>query len=57
MDVMIKLGTAAYVLMGLDVHVPPDASGNGNKWKNFGINSQILASQWVTFNIAVEKKN
>ena len=52
---MTKSGTAAYVLAGLDVRVPPDTTSDGNEWKIFGMNSQILASQWVTFNIAVEE--
>lgn len=54
LDVMIKSGMAAYVLAGIEVRVPPEASGDGNEWKNYGINSQILADQWTTFNVAVE---
>ena len=55
LDFLIKSATPAYVLAGLEVRVPSDASNDGSAWKNFGLNCQPLASQWTSFNIAVEK--
>jgi len=54
-DFMIKSGMATYVLAGIEVRVPPDASKDGKVWKNYGMNSQLLADQWTAFNIAVEE--
>lgn len=53
-EFMLKSGMPAYVLAGLEVRVPSKVSKDGRQWKNFGMNSQPLASQWTSFNIAVE---
>lgn len=54
LDFFLKNATPEYVLAGMEVRVPSDSSQDGKEWKNFGMNSQPLASQWTTFDIAVE---
>jgi hypothetical protein len=55
LDIFLKSAVPAYVLAGLEVRVPSDASMDGREWKNFGVNCQPLASQWSGFEIAAEK--
>ncbi|GFH47163.1 hypothetical protein CTEN210_03638 [Chaetoceros tenuissimus] len=47
-------GIPSYVLAGIEVRVPSHIAKDGREWKNFGMNSQPLASQWTTFDIAIE---
>lgn len=54
LDIFMKSASPAYLLAGVEVRVPPSASKDGREWKNFGMNSQPLATQWTAFNIAVE---
>mmetsp|Transcript_10397 Transcript_10397/g.15736 ORF Transcript_10397/g.15736 Transcript_10397/m.15736 type:complete len:334 (-) Transcript_10397:15-1016(-) len=53
-EFLLKSAMPTYVLAGLEVRVPSKVSKDGRHWKNFGMNSQPLASQWTSFNIAVE---
>ena len=54
LDVFMSSATPSYLLAGLEVRVPPSSSKDGKEWKNFGMNSQPMASQWTSFGIAVE---
>lgn len=54
LDVLMKAGTPNYALAGLNVRVPGRASADGTEWRNYGLNSQPLAAQWMTFGVAVE---
>uniref|UniRef100_A0A7R9W4N0 Uncharacterized protein n=1 Tax=Pseudictyota dubia TaxID=2749911 RepID=A0A7R9W4N0_9STRA len=54
LDVLLKGGTPNYALAGLNVRVPRKASSDGKSWRNYGLNSQPLASQWTAFGISVE---
>jgi len=54
LDFLVNSGVPTYVLAGVEMKVPSGASMDGSEWKNFGMNSQPLASQWTTFGIAVE---
>jgi hypothetical protein len=54
LDVFIKSASPAYILAGLEARVPPSCSKDGKEWRNFGMNSQLLATQWTTFGFAVE---
>jgi hypothetical protein len=49
LDVILHNGLPKYACGGLAVRVPPEASADGKEWRNFGLNSQPLASQWTTF--------
>ena len=55
LDVFIKAASPAYLLAGVEVRVPSSCSQDGQVWKNFGINSQPIASQWTSFGIAIEQ--
>ncbi len=56
LDVFIKSGALpSYILAGIEVRVPSSCSMDGKEWKNFGMNSQPLASQWTSFGIAIEQ--
>eukprot|EP00979_Chaetoceros_neogracilis_P006986 scaffold1434_cov133-Chaetoceros_neogracile.AAC.8 len=54
LDFLVKDAVPTYVLAGVEMRVPSESSMDGREWKNFGMNSQPLASQWTTFGIAVE---
>lgn len=54
LDVILKSGYPAYASGGMDVRVPPEASADGQEWRNYGMNSQPMARQWTTFGFAVE---
>lgn len=55
LDVFIKTASPAYLLAGVEVRVPSSCSQDGQVWKNFGMNSQPIASQWTNFGIAIEQ--
>jgi hypothetical protein len=54
-EVLLKGSIPSYILAGAEVRVPFGVSKDGMEWKNFGMNSQPLASQWTAFQIAVEQ--
>lgn len=54
LDVFMNSASPSYVLAGLEVRVPPSSSKDGKEWKNFGMKSQPIASQWTAFGLAVE---
>ena len=54
LDVLMQNGSPKYAMAGLSVRVPENVSGDGNDWRNYGMNSQPLAGQWTTFAFAVE---
>lgn len=49
LDVVLRSGVPTYVLAGLNVRVPPEASSNHVEWWNYGLHSQPLARQWMAF--------
>lgn len=53
-EFLVSSGIPSYVLAGIEVRVPSHIAKDGREWKNFGMNSQPLASQWTTFDIAIE---
>lgn len=55
LDVFVKGGIPSLVMAGMQIRVPPGASMDGKEWRNFGRNSQPLASLWTSFSMAVEK--
>ncbi len=54
LDVFMNSASPSYLLAGLQVRVPPSSSKDGQEWKNFGMKSQPIASQWTSFGLAVE---
>ena len=54
LDLLIQSGAPKYAFAGLNVRVPEHASADGGDWRNYGLSSQPLASQWTTFAFAVE---
>ena len=54
LDVLMQNGSPKYAMAGLSVRVPENVSGDGDDWRNYGMNSQPLAGQWTTFAFAVE---
>lgn len=54
LDFFIKSAVPSLVMAGIEVRVPPDVSMDGKEWRNFGKNSQPLASTWTSFQMAVE---
>jgi hypothetical protein len=55
LDIFIKSGAVpSYVLAGVETRVPSSSSKDGHVWKNFGMNSQPIASQWTDFSLVVE---
>lgn len=60
LNVLFRNGMLSYVSAGLDVRVPHTTSdGDGEEevtsWRNYGMNSQPIARQWTTLDIAMEK--
>jgi len=59
MNVLFRSGSLSYVSVGLDVRVPHENENNGDgdveSWRNYGMNSQPIARQWTTLEIAMEK--
>lgn len=61
MNVLFRSGILSYVSVGLDVRVPHSNNGNDDddvvieSWRNYGMNSQPIARQWTTLDIAMEK--
>lgn len=63
MNVLYRSGFLSYVSVGLDVRVPHSSDENGkdgaagvvSSWRNYGLNSQPIARQWTTLDIAMEK--
>ncbi len=51
LNVMLKQGVLSYASPGLDVRVPHD----GGSWRNYGMNSQPIARQWTSLEIAMEQ--
>lgn len=56
MNVLFRNGMLSYVSAGLDVRVPHGESDDGSvaTWRNYGMNSQPIARQWTTLDIAME---
>jgi len=54
-EVLLKGSIPSYILAGAEARVPSQVSKDGREWKNFGMNSQPLASQWTSFQLAVEQ--
>ena len=56
LSVLFRNGMLSYVSAGLDVRVPQTQSdGSIATWRNYGLNSQPIARQWTTLDIALEK--
>jgi hypothetical protein len=55
LDFFVKSGIPSLVMAGIQIRVPPEASMDGKEWRNFGRNSQPLASLWTSFQMAVER--
>ena len=63
LNVLFRNGMLSYVSAGLDVRVPyiedenkVDEKGDViSSWRNYGLNSQPIARQWTTLDIAMEK--
>jgi hypothetical protein len=55
LGIIMKNSIPSYVLAGVEVRVPANISKDGEEWRNFGMNSQPLASQWSDFDIAAEQ--
>ena len=70
LNVLFRNGMLSYVSAGLDVRVPhhrskkdevgeecddDDDDGMISSWRNYGLNSQPIAKQWTTLDIAMEK--
>mmetsp|Transcript_12192 Transcript_12192/g.22854 ORF Transcript_12192/g.22854 Transcript_12192/m.22854 type:complete len:359 (+) Transcript_12192:36-1112(+) len=55
LDFFVKNGIPSLVMAGIQIRVPPESSMDGKEWRNFGRNSQPLASLWTSFQMAVEK--
>ena len=59
LNVLFRNGMLSYVSAGLDVRVPCkkiDEDGDAiSSWRNYGLNSQPIARQWTTLDIAMEK--
>ena len=53
-DVLLRGGVPSYAMAGLNVRVPPTASKDSSEWRNYGLCSQPLASQWMPFGMAVD---
>ena len=51
LNVMFRQGVLSYISPGLDVRVPH----NGGSWRNYGMNSQPIARQWTSLEIAMEQ--
>ena len=51
LNVMFKQGVLSYASPGLDVRVPH----NSGSWRNYGMNSQPIARQWTSLEIAMEQ--
>ena len=51
LNVMFKQGVLSYASPGLDVRVPH----NDGSWRNYGMNSQPIAKQWTSLEIAMEQ--
>ncbi|KAK1738255.1 hypothetical protein QTG54_010924 [Skeletonema marinoi] len=51
LNVMFKQGVLSYASPGLDVRVPH----NDGSWRNYGMNSQPIARQWTSLEIAMEQ--
>jgi hypothetical protein len=49
LDIVLRSGVPTYVLAGLNVRVPPEASSDHTEWWNYGLHSQPLARQWMAF--------
>jgi len=55
LSVLFRNGMLSYVSAGLDVRVPQTQSdGSIATWRNYGLNSQPIARQWTTLDIAME---
>ena len=61
LNVLYRNSMISYVSAGLDVRVPykendvGEEEGNVISWRNYGLNSQPIARQWTTLDIAMEK--
>lgn len=63
LNVLFRNAQVSYVSVGLDVRVPhiiTTQSNNNNgddvvSWRNYGLNSQPIARQWTTLDIAMER--
>ena len=56
LNVLFKGGVLSYISAGLDVRVPQiNESGEMTAWRNYGLNSQPIARQWTSLDIAMEK--
>ena len=65
LNVLFRNGMLSYVSAGLDVRVPHRSKvedgeecgddGMISSWRNYGLNSQPIAKQWTTLDIAMEK--
>jgi len=64
LNVLFRNGVLSYVSVGLDVRVPHRGAvtttatamdDNVSTWRNHGLNSQPIARQWTTLDIAMEK--
>ena len=64
LNILYRNSMLSYVSAGLDVRVPyqeNDENNGGEKegevlsWRNYGLNSQPIARQWTTLDIAMEK--
>mmetsp|Transcript_3546 Transcript_3546/g.4694 ORF Transcript_3546/g.4694 Transcript_3546/m.4694 type:complete len:334 (-) Transcript_3546:49-1050(-) len=53
-DIFMKSAIPTYILAGVETRVPAEYSEDSKEWKNFGMNSQPVAGQWTTFNLAAE---
>ena len=59
LNILYRNSMISYVSAGLDVRVPYQESGDvgeeESSWRNYGLNSQPIARQWTTLDIAMEK--
>lgn len=55
-NVLFRNGVLSYVSAGLDVRTVPQNDDDVDvSWRNYGMNSQPIARQWTTLDIAMEK--
>ena len=55
LEVFLQYGNPKYALAGVEIRVPPHASQDKQSWRNFGMNSYPLATQWTTFGSTMER--